>query len=121
MKIVGIRGAITLDENTEKAIEEATVELFNTLMEQNDIAPEDVAYVNFSATKDITKAHPAKFIRTKLGITSIPMMCSQEMDVEGALGMCLRILIVINTINDEFAPKHFYLKGAKILRPDINN
>jgi len=119
MGIAAIRGAITVEENTVEAIKNATVELFSDVMSQNSLKPEDVAYINFSATKDITKAHPAKFIRTELGISSIPLMCYQEMDVEGALKMCIRLLIVINTINDEFSAKHVYLKGAKVLRPDI--
>lgn len=119
MGIVAIRGAITVEENTQEAIKKATVELFSEIMHQNNLRIGDVVYINFSATKDLTKAYPAKFIRTELGISSIPMMCLQEMDVENSLRMCLRVLIVINTINDDFFVKHVYLKGAKILRPDI--
>lgn len=121
MSVAAIRGAITVEENTSESIKNATVELFSTLIERNRLKPEDILYINFSATKDITKAHPAKFIRTELGISSIPLMCYQEMDVEGALTMCIRILIVINTINNNFSATHVYLKGAKVLRPDINN
>lgn len=121
MKITAIRGAITVDSNDEQSIKEATVELFNSVMSANNLNVEDVAFLNFSATKDINKVYPAKFIRTELGITTIPMMCYQEMDVEGSLNMCIRLLIVINTINNDFKPKHVYLKGAQILRPDIKN
>ena len=119
MKISAIRGAITVEENTEKAIETATVKLFKEILDKNAIKPQDIAYINFSATKDITAAYPAKFIRTALNITDVPMMCYQEMAVDGALDMCLRILIVINTINTDFTPTHVYLDGAKILRPDL--
>ncbi len=121
MGIVAIRGAITVDENTQEAIKNATVELFQEVMSQNKLQTEDVLYINFSATKDITKVYPAKFIRTELGISTIPMMCYQEMGVEGSLQMCLRLLIVVNTINDKYKVKHVYLKGAKVLRPDIAN
>ncbi len=121
MKMAAIRGAITIDLNTEDAIKNGTVELMNTLIEQNDLNLDEVVYINFACTKDITKAYPAKFVRNELGITHIPMMCGQEMDVEGTLGMCIRVLIVLNTINEDFSAKHFYLKGAKILRPDIKN
>lgn len=119
MTITAIRGAITVDENTEQSIKEATVELFNATIKANKLKTEDIAFLNFSATKDINKVYPAKFIRTELGITTIPMMCYQEMDVEGSLPMCLRLLIVTNTINNTFSPQHIYLKGARILRPDI--
>ena len=120
MKISAIRGAITVDSNTIEDIKNATVELFTTVIKENNLTPENIAFLNFSATKDINKVYPAKFIRTELGITTIPMMCYQEMDVENSLKMCIRLLIVTNTINSEFEAKHIYLKGAKILRPDIN-
>ena len=121
MGIIAIRGAITVDENTQEAIKDATVELFNAIVEQNNLKIDDIAFLNFSATKDINKVYPAKFIRTELGITTIPMMCYQEMDVDGSLAMCLRLLIVVNTINNKFDTKHVYLKDAQILRPDLKN
>ncbi len=119
MKTVAIRGAISVSENNEKAIETATIELFNEVLKNNNITPNDIAYMTFSATKDITKAYPAKFIRTVLGISHIPMMCYQEMDVENSLEMCIRALIVINTINADFSATHVYLKNAQNLRPDL--
>lgn len=119
MKINAIRGAITIDANTEDAIKQATVELFTTVMKENNLNVDDIAFLNFSTTKDINKAYPAKFIRTELGITTIPMMCYQEMDVENSLKMCLRLLIVTSTINNNFSAQHIYLKGASALRPDL--
>ena len=119
MTINAIRGAITVEANTYESIKDATVELFKTVVEANNLRIEDIAFLNFSATSDITKVYPAKFIRTELGITTIPMMCYQEMNVEGSLPMCLRLLIVTNTINNDFQANHVYLKGAKVLRPDI--
>lgn len=121
MSMAAIRGAITVDENTQEAIKNATVELFTAVLNKNNLKPEDILYINFSATKDITKAYPAKFIRTELGISSIPLMCYQEMDVEGSLKLCIRLLIVTNTINSDFLAQHVYLKGAKVLRPDLNS
>ena len=119
MTITAIRGAITVDENTNEAIKEATMELFKAVVDANNLKVDDIVFINFSATKDINKVYPAKFIRTELGITNIPMMCYQEMDVEGSLSMCLRLLIVTNTINNDFHAHHVYLKDAKVLRPDI--
>ena len=37
MTTKGIRGAITVEANTEKAIEEATIELLNEIFEQNGL------------------------------------------------------------------------------------
>ena len=117
--ITAIRGAITVEENTQEAIKDATVELFSAVIKQNNLNVDDITFINFSVTKDINKAYPAKFIRTELGISTIPMMCYQEMDVEGSLKKCIRLLIVTNTINSNFEATHVYLKGAQILRPDL--
>ena len=121
MQFVAIRGAITVDENTEESIKNATVNLLKEIIKQNNLSVSDMLYINFSATKDITKAYPAKFVRTELGITDVPMMCYQEMDVDGSLEMCIRVLIVLNTINTNFSAKHVYMKDAQRLRPDLVN
>ena len=47
------------------------------------------------------------------------MMCYREMDVDGAIKMCLRVLICVNTSKNQKEIKHQYLKGAAKLRPDI--
>ena len=47
------------------------------------------------------------------------MMCYHELDVEGSLEKCLRILINVNTLKKQDEIKHIYLKGAKILRGDL--
>ena len=48
------------------------------------------------------------------------MVCFNEMDIEGSLKKCLRILIVINTDCEQNEIRHVYLKGAGKLREDLN-
>ena len=119
MAVRGIRGAITVENNTEVAIKEATVELINKIIEENDIKLEDIVYTLFSTTKDINAAYPAKFARLNCGFDKVPMMSTNEQEVPGSLQMALRVLIVVNTDKKQDEMKHQYLKGAKALRPDI--
>ena len=111
-----IRGAITT-ENSIEGIKEATVELLSTILSENRISQDEILFANFSATKDINKAYPAKFARECLNFSNVPMMCYQEMDVVGSLKKCIRVQIVTTAEIEEV--KHVYLKGASILRPDL--
>ncbi len=111
----GIRGATTVDENSEKSIKDATVELLSEMVKQNNINTEKISHVIFTVTKDIDAAFPAKFARLDLGFSETAMMCFNELDVPNSLKMCLRVLIVLNC-EDNFKPKFVYLKGAQNLR-----
>lgn len=111
----GIRGAITVDTNTEDALKEATLELLKVLIDKNNIKQEKISHVIFTTTNDLNAAFPAKFARTELGWEKAAMMCFHELDVPNSLPMCLRILIVLNC-EESFEPKFVYLKGAENLR-----
>lgn len=111
----GIRGAITVTENTEASIREATIELVSQLVSENEIEINNISHVIFTTTSDLTKAFPAKYARTELGFENVAMMCFNELEVENSLQMCIRVLIVLNC-NEDFIPKFVYLKGASNLR-----
>lgn len=112
----GIRGAITVRENTKKALEEATLELLNEILRQNNISDiSQISHIIFTTTEDLNVAFPATFPRIAFGWNDVAMMCFHEIDVPNSLKMCLRILMVINC-TENFQPKFVYLKGAKDLR-----
>lgn len=111
----GIRGAITVDENTAEAIREATKELLSTLIMENSIAEKDISHVIFTLTEDLNAEFPAKFARMDFNWNSTAMMCFHELNVPNALPKCLRVLIVLNC-EENFIPKFAYLKGAANLR-----
>ncbi len=111
----GIRGATTVDTNSTEALEDATLELLNELIKQNNITQEAISYVIFTLTEDLNAEFPAKFARLKLGWKDVAMMCFHELDVPNSLKMCLRILIVLNC-DENFSPQFVYLKNAKGLR-----
>ncbi|MGN1125095.1 MAG: chorismate mutase [Candidatus Gastranaerophilaceae bacterium] len=115
MQSKGIRGAITVEANTEEAIKDATLELLKELVEKNKIEEASISHVFFTLTKDLNVAFPAKFARLDFGWSQTAMMCHHELDVPNSLSMCLRVLIVVNC-GDEFEPEFVYLKGAKKLR-----
>jgi monofunctional chorismate mutase len=113
----GIRGAVSVEENTEESIITNTKLLLNKILDENSFKMEDVVSVIFSATRDLTKIYPAKVARDT-GFSNVPLICLQEMYVEYSLEKCIRVLITINCGKDTEI-KHVYLKKAAKLRPDI--
>jgi len=119
MAVRGIRGAITVKENTASDILEATRVLLRQMMTDNHLKADDVASIFFSVTSDINAEFPAKAARD-LGLNSIALLCMTEIDVPGSLKKCLRILIHANTVVPNVDIKHVYLEGAVALRPDLS-
>ncbi|MEN6390537.1 MAG: chorismate mutase [Syntrophomonas sp.] len=118
MTLRGIRGAITISEDREDEIWSSTRELLQAMQEQNGFAAENIASVFFSVTPDINSAFPAVAARD-MGWDRVPLMCFQEIDVPGAVGLCIRILIHINTSREQDEIKHVYLRDARNLRTDL--
>lgn len=111
----GIRGAITVDDNTVDSLKSATIELLTALLDKNKISKDQISHVIFTTTQDLNADFPAKFARLDLGFDDVAMMCFHELDVPNSLPMCLRVLIVVNC-DENFAPQFVYLKGASHLR-----
>lgn len=111
----GIRGAITVDENTSEAIGSATIQLLKEMCAKNNIETDMISHAIFTLTDDLNADFPAKYARINLKWKDIPMMCFNELHVPDALKKCLRVLIVVNC-GENFVPEFVYLKGAKELR-----
>jgi chorismate mutase len=103
--------------NTAEAIRGATRELLTALCEANDLRLDDIASVIFTTTPDLTAEAPARAAR-ELGWEAAAMLCMPEMDVEGALSRCIRVLIHWNTAKRPDEVRHVYLHAAAHLRPD---
>ena len=117
----GIRGAITLNNNSIESMKEAVKELISEIINRNKFVAEDISHVIFSTTNDINCVYPAKILREEYPSWQfVPMMCLQELCIEPSLKKCLRVLIVINTELKQTEINHVYLKGAMILRKDLN-
>lgn len=117
--IRGIRGAITIEADQPEFIWGETVKLVLAVAEANNVQPEDIASVTISTTPDIKAAFPARSVREMNGWQYVPIMCMHEMDVPGALPLCIRVLLHVNTTTPQQEINHVYLNDAIKLRPDL--
>jgi chorismate mutase len=120
MAVRGIRGATTVESNSREAILDAAGELLGEIIRLNGVSKEDVASAYFTTTPDLNAEFPAVVARNNFGWTNIALMCGHEMDVPGSLRMCLRILLHVNSDRSQDEICHVYLRGASVLRPDLN-
>jgi chorismate mutase len=114
----GIRGAITADADDAAAIARATKRLLIEITRRNEIELDDIASILFTVTPDLRACFPALAAR-EMGWTWVPMLHACEIDVPGALGRCIRVLMHVNTPRRATEIDHVYLDGATVLRPDL--
>jgi chorismate mutase len=117
LKLKAIRGATTVDTDTSEAIAARTEELLREIFERNDLRIDDLVSVIFTATPDIVADFPAVAAR-RLGLSHIPLLCSQEMAVRGAIERCIRVLLHCYAPADA-EMHHVYLHEARQLRLDL--
>jgi len=120
--IRGIRGAISVDEDTPTAIGEASLLLVETILDRNRIAAEDVSALFITMTGDLSSVFPAEHIRKQERYRLLPIICSMELPVPGAKPRCVRMLVLAEV--GEYTQgdlHHVYLGEAQSLRPDLEN
>jgi chorismate mutase len=118
MRLRALRGAISVERNDADAIVTATRELMSELMERNRLQPDRIVSCIFTATTDLNAQFPAVAARD-LGLDRVPLLCSQEIEVPGALERVIRVLIHYYSA-DSAGPQHVYLGEAKALRADLH-
>jgi chorismate mutase len=119
MTIRGIRGAITVSADEPDLIHQATRELLEAILEENErLQLEDVASTIFTLTDDLVSAFPALGAR-QIGWEHVPMMCAREIPVPGSLPHVIRVLVHWNTAIPQSEVRHVYLRDAVKLRPDL--
>lgn len=116
--IRAIRGATTADENTAESIRAATKELFLQVLQKNQLSEEDLISITFTMTQDLNAIYPAKVVR-EMGMCNTPLLCYQELAVENSLQSCIRVMVLAESEKSKEQIAHVYLKGARILRPDL--
>ncbi|MEX2196915.1 MAG: chorismate mutase [Thermoleophilaceae bacterium] len=117
MRLRALRGAITVDENEAGAILTATEELLRALIERNGLAAEDMVSCLFTCTEDLDAEFPAVAARN-IGLSSVPLLCTRELDVPGALPRVIRVMLHCYADPDTPA-QHVYLREAVTLRKDL--
>lgn len=118
-KVRAIRGATTAPANTVGAIREVVTELLDEIAAQNQLNPEEIVSVTFTATRDLDAVFPAAIARQRPRWENVPLLDVQQMDVPGSLERCIRVLIHVNTPKPQGDICHTYLRDAKDLRPDL--
>ncbi|GAA4063769.1 chorismate mutase [Actinomadura miaoliensis] len=118
MTVRAIRGATQVEADTRDHILEATTELVVEVMKRNELEPDDVISVLFTATPDLSAAFPALAAR-RLGLDEVPLLCASEIDVPGALPRVVRLMAHAHTDLPAAEVGHVYLRGAAVLRPDL--
>jgi chorismate mutase len=118
MAVRAIRGAIQVDANSRDEILEGAAELVTEVLRRNDLATAQVISIVFTATPDLTAEFPAYAARL-MGLTDVPLLCSTEIAVPGAMPRVLRLLAHVETDVERAEIRHVYLRGAAALRTDL--
>lgn len=121
MAVRGIRGAISVSENSGEEILSATRELLRELCRANGIDTfDEVISAIFTTTPDLTAVFPAEAARG-LGMNQVPLLCASEIAVPHGMRQVIRILLHINTERSQAEMVHVYLREARKLRPDVSS
>ena len=119
MPIRGIRGATTVPADEPDLILQATRELLEDILEENEtMQPEDITSAFFTVTEDLVSTFPAQAAR-QMGWELVPMLCAREIPVTNSLPRVIRVLVHWNTEIPQNEITHVYLRDAVKLRPDL--
>lgn len=113
--MIAIRGATTVASDTPGEVRNAVRELLSEIKAANNLSADDVICIMLSSTADITSFYPAKAARES-GFAACPLFSSLEPPIEGALKLCIRVMILAELSSK---PVPVYLRGAANLRRDI--
>lgn len=118
MAVRAIRGAVQLDADDRDHLLASVTELIDAVITQNELVTDDLISVLFTATPDLHSEFPALAAR-QLGIGDVPLICAQEIDVEGAMPRVIRVMVHAETPRGRAEIRHVYLRGAVALRRDL--
>jgi chorismate mutase len=118
MSIKALRGAVQLTADDRQEMLEAVKDLLEQMMQKNGLAVSDLISVFFTSTPDLVSEFPAVAAR-ELGMGEIPLMCSVEINVPGALPRVVRVMMHANSALTTSEIKHIYIRGAEVLRRDL--
>ena len=117
-RVRALRGATTLEVDTREHLFARTQELVSAVLERNELTEDDLISIVFTATDDVHSAYPAEAAR-EAGITHVPLLCTRELDIEGGIERCIRILVHTYTARTAHELRHVYLHDARQLRTDL--
>lgn len=113
-----LRGATRVDADTKEQVTERVQALVRAMLERNGIGHDDLVSIIFTATSDVHSMFPAEAARG-LGLGDVPLLCAQELDIEGKPDRTIRILMHVTTDKERSELQPVYLEGTAVLRDDL--
>lgn len=117
-RLFAVRGAVQVERNERDSILAATDELLRELIARNELEAGAMVSCILTATIDLDAEFPAVAAR-RLGLDRVPLLCTREIDVPGAMQRVIRALIHYYA-PDAHAPVHTYIGAAQELRADLD-
>jgi chorismate mutase len=115
----GVRGATTVDgAAADDPLDRAVGEMLGQILHDNHASSADVAAVIFTVPDDLQGVNPAAAARAH-GFESVPLLAVREDGGDQRVARCLRVLVLLNTTLGQREVRHAYLRGARVLRPDL--
>jgi chorismate mutase len=118
-RLWAVRAAVQAERNDADSILSATEAIVRELMERNSLEPAAIVSCIFSVTDDLDAEFPAVAAR-RLGLGGVPLLCTREIPVPGAMERVIRALVHYYGPADH-EPKHAYLGAARGLRSDLDS
>ncbi|MDH3681074.1 MAG: chorismate mutase [Acidimicrobiia bacterium] len=118
MAVRALRGAITVDADDPTEIRQRTIDMLQALFDRNRLEIDDVISILFTTTTDLRSLPPAAAARA-FGLIDVPLLCAQEMETDGSLKHCIRLMLHVETDQGRDELRHVFLRGATTLRPEL--
>jgi chorismate mutase len=116
--VLALRGAITLERDEREHLLDRVRQLLTEMLDRNGVAHDDLISILFTATPDVHSAFPAAAAR-EIGLGDVPLICAQELDIDGAMPLCIRVMMHLSTGLRRDELRHVYLEQARSLRDDL--
>jgi chorismate mutase len=118
MPVLAIRGATTVDADTERDLVSRVAEMLDAMYRRNALTHDEVISALVTATDDIHSFHAATAVR-RYGLGDVPIMGARELDIVGGLALCVRVMLHVESARTRADVRHVFLHGARVLRPDL--
>lgn len=116
-RVFALRGAVQAERNDRESILASSDELLREMIARNDLTPEAMISCLLTCTEDLDAEFPAVAARA-LGLSDVPLLCTRELNVTGAMPRVIRAMVHYYAPVDH-SPSHTYLGAAAGLRSDL--
>ena len=118
-RVYALRGAVQAERNDRESILTSTDELLQEMIARNDLEAGRMISCILTCTDDLNAEFPAVAAR-ELGLDEVPLLCTRELAVPGAMERVIRAMVHYYAPSDH-TPAHVYLGAARGLRSDLHS